>query len=417
MELTYSNNSVSWSYQFQSGDKLIFLATECRRERTGYHARIAILKNDKPLAYDTFNTARREERTRLAKQAFNSLTSTNQAEYKLINLNADLDMFCLQLPTFLEEQQFTVDLFNVDGRIDDLNFILTPYILEGAGTILFSPPGSGKTYCGMTMAVSIGAGLQDFWQIQKHPILYINLERSRDSMKRRLQMICNALNVKGHNHNVYMLNARGKSVSTIHKFTKKFIDGHPEAIGFLDSISRSGYGSMIDDDVANKIIDVLNELFKTWFAIGHTNRAKGSDHVFGSQMFDAGEDIGILLSSEHRNNTLGISLDVKKSNDTNFPPMQFLAYEFSDPDDDGNSVLLDIRKAREFEFPELSALKEPGNADKVRNYISLMGEATVSMIAENTGIVRSHVYRYLTRDNDIIVSRKTGREVWYKPLS
>jgi hypothetical protein len=89
----------------------------------------------------------------------------------------------------------------------------------------------------------------------------------------------------------------------------------------LDSISRTGAGSLLSDETANKVVDMINSYGCAWLAIGHPPRGDDS-HVFGSTHFEAGEDIGIRLKGQRKEHEVGISLTCVKANDIAYPPTE-----------------------------------------------------------------------------------------------
>ena len=84
----------------------------------------------------------------------------------------------------------------------------------------------------------------------------------------------------------------------------------------VDSLSRMGYGNLIDNDPANKAMDALNGLSPAaWAVLAHTPRGDET-HTFGSQMFDAAADVTVQLMTDDKtkDDSLGIGLRVDKAN-------------------------------------------------------------------------------------------------------
>jgi hypothetical protein len=178
---------------------------------------------------------------------------------------------------------------------------------------------------------------------------------------------------------------------------------------FLDSISRGGAGSLVQDDTANSIIDALNSISPTWFAIAHTPRDNGG-HVFGNQHFDAGADVLLKLSSEQRGSTLGIGLEITAANDIPKQPRQYLALEFDDAE---LPELVAVRGAREAEFPELAGNRTMKPVERVVAYLQKIGAATGSQVASETGLDNSAVSRIFQADM-FTVDRRDGHKVFYR---
>jgi len=90
---------------------------------------------------------------------------------------------------------------------------------------------------------------------------------------------------------------------------------------------------------------------------------------------------------------------------------EYLALEFDDTDED--SDLAAIRPARTGEFPELSASKAMSKLETVELYVTQVGKATTSQIAQETGMDVGNVSRLLNKSGKFVVIEKKGREVYY----
>lgn len=385
---------------------LHIVARDVRRERTGIHAQVRLRINNGGLAYDTFNVTRQEDRTRLARSAHGQFRNGLESEYPLDFMKHDLDEFCQALEELYDEGRFELCHYDADEDVPKVKEIVRNLVLEGAGTIIFAPPDSGKSYTLMAIAGAVATGNCNIWEVERRDVLYVNIERSAVSMRRRFKMVAAALGIKGKNHQLEFLQAKGMPFTSIaRKITRWKVD-HPQGILAVDSISRAGYGSLNEDEVANKIIDYLNG-YGTWIAIGHTPRAD-SDHIFGSIHFDAGEDVGVKLSRDDKpDGTLGISMEVVKANDMAKPPIAYIGLVFNK---DG---LQTIRRASIKEFPKLIEAKKQSNTDKVCAYLAEVGKASATKIAEMTKVPRSKVSLFLNTSELFVSLGRDGREAMY----
>lgn len=409
----FPDNSVQWERQFPTGDDnvLRLKAQEIRREHTGLHAQISIGFRDMLLAYDTFNVGRDEDRRRLVKSAHKYLKNGMADAYPDEVMRHDLDMFCRLLPQVWEQQRFSLQHYNVDEAVPDATFVLKPYLLEGGGTLFYGPPESGKTYIALAMAASIAAGIKTWWGVERRPVLYVNLERSAVSMQRRFYYLARALGIKGTEHSLQFLHCRGQSFKSLTKRVLLWRSEHPDGVGWIDSISRSGEGSMVKDDVANAIIDWANLCFDTWGGIGHTPRGD-AEHVFGSVHFDAGEDIGVqVLSDKKPNGDVGIMLTVTKRNDTPDPPVQCFLLHFE------GMNLASFTKGRTGDFGTmvLATEKKVKPLDKLIDWVLEQSEAcaTATEAWKATGINRGDVSTFFGKSNCFQRHHKVGRDVYY----
>jgi archaellum biogenesis ATPase FlaH len=323
-----------------------FSATRITRQRTGIHANVMIAQGRNNLAWSVLNVERETDRTRLSNSAHRMLPDALKGDYSKERLGADLHDFCLALwPIY--NKQFTATLVEgePDGRIE---WYCPPIVMEGAGTIVFAPGGSGKSHLAQTVAVSVNSGIGNLWYpIRSAPVLYINLERNDRSMRVRLSRINQAMGLS-QREPLLMLTARGKSLDNIYEGARASIKEHGVEVVILDSISRTRAGDLNDNSPANQIVDMLNDLCPTWLAIGHTPAADSSK-VFGSVMFTNGCDIAVKLTSQTVDETLGIGLEIVKANDTQRGQKQYFAFSFN------GTGLAGIRKANVSEFPNLAA--------------------------------------------------------------
>ena len=416
MKPTLSEDRITWENDLGSEiGKVMFIANELRRERTGFHGKLGIFYQGQLLAHDTFNIGRNEERRRLCKAAYEHLSPLVRESYILGQLNHDLDMFCLQTPDIWEgrfEPEF------LDGSaMPPIEWALKDYILASGGTILFAPPGAGKSWTALLMAVSIATGCtgedreDPLWDgVSQRTVLYVNLERSRSSLERRSTMAHRVLGFRKESVSpVSYINARGSSIMEVRKSIKTFVDSHAPCTVFIDSLSRMGTGSLVDDEDANRGADILNSLADSWVALGHTPKNdKASTAVFGSQMWTAAEDIGVKLTSQELNGALGVCLTVIKANDTAKPKPLYLSFTFQ------NDVLQTVIKASETDFPELAQGKPVPQAILLRDWMRQAGSATTTQAARATGMKVQNVSDAFLHSGLYLVHSKAGREVYYK---
>lgn len=406
-------DGVVWSQSLDSGEVAAVRFLEIRRERTGIHALVALTLGTVVLGHDTFNIGRSEERNRLAKAAFGMLGAVHRVAWPMEVMRHDLDLAALQTPRLWDEERIHIVAYHPSDAPPSLTFILKPYLLEGGGTIFFAPPASGKSYILQAMSISIAQAHRSLWEVPvAWPVLYTNLERSPESLHRRERAILSAMGIAGPS-NVSYLHARGHGLKSVERKVRQWV--HETGGGvMLDSLSRGGLGGLSEDETANTFIDLMNSLQPRWWAaVGHTPRAD-DDHLFGSVHFDAGEDIGVKVSSQAKDNTLGISLEVVKSNDTGKFPIQYLALSFVAPD----APLTGMRTAQSTEFPDLYLSKGLGEEERMVNAINETadGELSVSELVARTGIKQPNVSARL-KNAPFLLRKKVGKQSIYGLLA
>ena len=414
-QYTREEDAIIWN-KLVNERLITFTAENVREEHTGIHAKASISCDYIPLAWSTFNVGRADERVRIVKQAFAQLKANpKNAEliktYTESNLGHDFDSFCVGLWEY-QLSFFIPESLSGNPEQTKATFLLYPYITEGGGTILYAPPGRGKSYSALLWAISVDAGCNKFWDVLKQKVLFINLERSRESLRKRIATVNAALGLEPERP-LMVLNARGKSLNDVLPVCKKYIKDMDVKLVVLDSISRAGYGDLNENQPMNKIIDALSALAPSWMALSHTSRAN-EEHAYGSIMLDAGADICVQLGTEIKEDgTLGVGYQITKQNDSGYYKQNIYALEF------GAFGLTNVREAQSFEFPEIEA-KNP-NAGK-RDELSIImdyilgqegAESNATRIAQDTMIDRTKVVRYLTNSGKFVPTQKRGREAFY----
>jgi len=395
--------AISW--QLDNGIR--FSASDIHQERTGIHAKAEIHNNDETLSWGICNIEKHEDRTRLANAAYAQMPKSLTDTYSKEQFRSVLDKFCLglwdnYLFRFVPEPMFG------DEDESPLRFLLKPYALEGGGTILFAPPGRGKSLTALIWAVSIDAGISTFWQVSQAPVFFINLERSRQSLKLRLARVNRMLGLDPKRP-LLTLNARGKSLHDVLPICKRAIKTNSVKLVVLDSISRAGYGDLTENRPVNTIIDALSGLCESWLALAHTPRAS-EDHIYGGIHFEAGADIVVQIVSQRRDDgTLGVGFQTTKQNDIPQAPLSIYALEFTE------LGLSGFRKAKPFEFPEIEERRKKSMDELVSEFIleQETADATATKIADVLNVNRSYVARMLHTSGKFVETRKEGREVYY----
>jgi len=384
---------------------LTFKAEKISEERTGIHARVSIFGQHESLSWSYLNIERREDRSSLATAAHSTLKT--DVQYAKDDMRKDLDSFCAGLWEFYLSR-YVPEEMSGDETPKPLSFLLKPYVIESGGTIVFAPPGRGKSFTALIWLVSIDAGCQLLWPTQQRRVLFINLERSGESVKRRLGMVNRILGLPP-TRRLLTLNARGKSLNDVMPACRKAILKYGIGLIALDSISRAGVGDLNENQSGNRVIDALSSLCPTWLALGHTSRAT-EDHMYGSVMQDAGADICVQLSSQVKEDgTLGIGWEITKQNDIGFYPQKIYALEFNE------EGLKNFRPAKTFEFPNIAGKRPTDIMTTMIEFITNRdsGMATASEIAAEFGFDRSNVSRLLNQSGKFIETKKEGKAVYY----
>lgn len=408
-EYTRDRDALLKRRAIDNGHAIGFRAEQIRGERTGTHARVTLTCNDAILAWSNFNIERDEDRLRLANSAFKHLNGLSGA-YPATNLKADLDQFCAGLWDAHVANTMPAPMSGSPVSVPP-RFLLYPFVLQEGGTIIFAPPGRGKSYTLMLMAVCMDAGLEKLWHpVKETQVLFVNLERGPRSVADRLGNINQALGLS-RTRPLHTLNARGKSLADVASSAERYIDKHQIGCVFVDSISRAGAGDLNANENVNRIVDMLNRMCPAWVGLAHTPRSDES-HLYGSVHFEAGADVVVrLLSEQDEDGPLGIGLDITKQNDVGRVPMWTAALEFND------SGLALVRRARPGEFTEIEAGKKMTMREAVMAHLRDMGAMSASQVANDLGYNRSVVSDMFNKDRQHFVEAgRNGRNVLYDVL-
>jgi hypothetical protein len=381
-----------------------FQAEDIRRQNTGVHAIVRIAFGNQLLESDLFNLHRREERTRLANASWNLLPATVRELFVKNDLQAALADFCeLVWPTWVAGHAPSLVVGLAERTAPP--YLLDPFIIRGAGTILFGDPGSLKSYSTMMMGICIDAGLLGFWKTVRSRVLFVNLERSEESVQQRLGALNRALGLEPERP-LAIHNARGKTLADVRDPIQGYVESEGIELVIVDSLSRAGSGDMTSNEVANRSMDILNGIAPTWMVIGHSPRGENT-HVFGSQMFDAAADLIVSQTPEHRGDRHGVLLQMTKANDSRLAAPQFLAFAFDD------LGLTEVYKPRTGEFAELTANGSETRLEKVEAAIDELGQGSATEVANLTGIARPDVSMILRTSGRFAFVKKDGKSAIY----
>jgi hypothetical protein len=396
-----------YTRQLIDNKQLEYSLSEFRQQPTGLHGVLEIKlitsENEIPLAYDLINVNRLPDRIRISNAAWRHFTEAQQAKLPQEVLQSEIASFCRYsypklvktlAPKFVEGMSPAPPSWLAEGLI-----------LKGGGTVLYGEQGRGKSTTALLAAVSVDSGDSSFFNVQHpHSTLFVNLERSAESLSRRLGTINKILGYE-ESRPLLMLNARGKSLLDLKEVIKESVKTNQVELLVLDSISRTGIGDLTLNKPANDLMNLLNDLCETWIGLGHMPRS--GDNLYGSMMFDAACDILIKLISAKQENKIGVGLECTKANDVGFPPTSVFEYSYND------FGLSNVTRSTLSEWPGLAEQIEPSTTQVIEDHLRKTGKSTIKDISEATKIGRSTVSTELAK-NGKFEGEKIGRELIYK---
>ena len=283
-----------------------------------------------------------------------------------------------------------------DTKDTPIPFLISPYIVEDSGTIFFGPPGKGKSWTAMLMAVSIDSNSTLVYNVKKSvPVLYVNLERSEASMSRRLAKVNTALGLD-RNRRLKAINLRGYTLTDTIDAIKAGVLAYDLGLVIVDSMSRSGATDLNSNVDSNQIMNLLNSLQKSWMIIAHTPR-DNDNHIYGSIMQEAAADVVVGIRSKPIDiGKMYVTLRVEKANEFEAPEAEAWEYTMN------TYGLVSVVKTEE----KLS-LNAVDHGATIQQYLVEHGESTTVEIAEATKIHRSTISTEL---NNSEVFYETGNK-------
>ena len=377
---------------------------DIRRERTGVHGRIIFLLDEQHRGFDNINLEKGDQRNKFCREVARTLDEPVSSQYGDRAIIHDVGLLAQAVINW-ESTHLKVEYVDPEEYATPLSYALHPFVLDNGGAILFAPPGTGKSYVALIMAMCIANGLWSPFYSLKRPVIYVNLERPRNTFLMRDHAVRNALGITGSS-NVGYLHARGMALKAIVRQLEKLTANQPETVIIMDSISRTGLGSLLDDATANQFTDSMNKLNRTWLGIGHTPR--GDDkQVFGSVHFTAGCDIETRLVGTERGNVTNLLLETVKANDGRRNYKKAISLEFGDHDG-----LIGIKEI-DFRDPGLIALSTDVSARIESTIRFLGGKATPTQISDELDMYASNVTRALKNSEKFVLVSEEGRSHYY----
>lgn len=396
-------------------DLVAIIARNVRRDRGVVKAWIGITVNGADMSHDDMHVDLDRDITHLANSVHTQFPKPVQNAFDKRALKYKLGTFCMQVWDSWNSQHQVVMLAG-DPNVPPMTWIVKPYIGWETATVLFGAPGQGKSQLAMSLAVSMDAAKElidphRIWPCDPVRVCYVNMERSQRSMVGRLARVNLALGLEA-DRPICWLQARGMGLKEIEEALYRDVRKYGIDVVFLDSLSRTGLGDLNENQTGNRIIDVLNAIVPTWFAIGHTPR-NDNTHLYGSVMFDAGEDLGVSIASEQRQRLdgmyeLGMVTQLRKGNDTGRHTADYYRLTF----DEGG--LTGIGRATEKDYPELVDTKDLPLVEQLRYAIhSAGGMISPTRAAQAVNGDRTKISKLFNESDQFVFVRAEGKERLY----
>jgi len=401
------NDSVVTEIALETNNVIRFRVQGIYKSRTGTHGTLQLYIDTMLMSYSGgINIDRDEDRVRLVNSAYKQLPEPLQSFYSIENMKRDLTVFCSRAWDVWVDAETPLEIVGNPYR-EPITFLLKPFLTKGGGTILFGPPGRGKSYIGMLMAASMQHGLQSLWATEQSKVLFVNLERSAESVQQRIGAVNSALGLEP-TLPMLVLNARGRRLVDVSGIIERAVSKHEVEIVILDSLSRAGMGDLTDNTAVNATMDIMNSVSPSWLGLGHSPRQDAS-HIYGGIHFDAASDVMVQQISEHQPNKLGIALKITKANDIGRYPANLIGLEFDE------SGLARVWRPASSEFPQLVIEASSGQslAGMVVDYLKRHGSGTPAEIVKEVDASQHDVINILSNNELFYFLRKQDNSIRY----
>ena len=338
------------------------LAKELRKERTGYHAQISLSINRRLLAFDSFNVARQEERTRLAKTAHKGFDNGLVADYAEEAFRHDLDLFCRYLPETWENSPERIGdpavLITTSQCPIKPEWLLKPLIHKGQPTLIFADGGSGKSVFAEIVATVVGLAWRDN-PLRMTPAalpvktLYLDWETDEEELRWRLCALKEGIGLEEVSF-LYRACYRAfhLDVDRILRIVKT------ENVGLIivDSLGGACGADLKEAEAANEYFRAMRVMSCASLTLTHITKEgrEGKASPFGSAYFWnwARSVWEMRKSQEEGEDSLTIALHHRKANNTR--KFQAMGYKFSFFHDGDDLREVSVKRVEVATDPELS---------------------------------------------------------------
>ena len=390
-------------------DRITIRIDNARHERTGVHGRLVMFVNDRHVYYDQINLEKGDQRSRFCRECVRNLDDAIVSVYSEKAITHDIGRICQAVISW-DLENTKIDYIDPTEFATPITFPVYPYLMESAGTILFAPPGTGKSWVALIMAMCIANGMASPFNATKRPVIYANLERPRNTFLMRDHAVRRALSFPADQPSgIGYIHGRGRTFKSVLSQIENDGRKNPDTVVILDSISRTGLGSLVEDTTANQFTDSMNSLGLTWLGVGHTPR-DNDKHVFGSVHFTAGCDIETRLVGSEHGNSLHLMLESVKANDAPRNYKHAIALDFGAEQAEG---LVGIREIQA-DDPDLISQSTDSSFKIAHAIEELGGKATTRQIAEAADLYDSNVSRILRSPKGKFIQLPgDGKEKYY----
>jgi hypothetical protein len=200
-------------------------------------------------------------------------------------------------------------------------FLLNPFLEDGASNIIFGKGGTGKTFLALRMAMSLAAGIQFLGEMPLLPqkTLFLDYENTDFTFRWRVDKLakfCDGF-TEEHKKMLYYLPSKGMPLYELRDTINILIKKHNIGFLIIDSVALACGGAPEEAQNAIRYFNAINSFRVTTLSIAHESKADTGKSVFGSVFFmnSARNVWNVQTEQEQEENLIHTALVHRKCND------------------------------------------------------------------------------------------------------
>ena len=279
-----------------------------------------------------------------------------------------------------------------------VRYMVRPFLLEDAPTILFGQGGAGKTYITLAMALAVGLGDTFIGEsVIQGKVLFLDYESTDGRTKARLMRLLRGIGDAEWNDPPFIYwPAEGRPLKDLVTPLRRKIANEDVKLLIVDAVGDACGGNPKDEDVALGYFRSLARLGLPSISLAHVTKDDADQYPFGSIFWHHRARITWNVKMVREDGDVRhVGLFNRKANeDREYPPLG-IKLEFEGGRDDTHTVTVSKEEVVEEFATELPL------AMRLRQYLR-PGERSVKQLATAVGKSEDTVSRTLRRMPDAV---------------